>query len=61
MHVVITAQHIIWIEPPNRYSYDNLAAVSDRYCVRSQATAAVANALLEDMGLINDENNLDRK
>ena len=45
----------------NRYVYDNLAIVSDRYRVSSRATAAIVNAALEDMRILRDENKLDRK
>ena len=45
----------------NRYVYDNLAIVSDRYRVSSHATAAIVNAALEDMRILRDENKLDRK
>ena len=45
----------------NRYVYDNLVIVSDRYRVSSRATAAIVNAALEDMRILRDENKLDRK
>ena len=45
----------------NRYVYDNQAVVSDRYRVSSHATAAIVNAVLEDMRILRDENKLDRK
>ena len=45
----------------NRFTYDKLAIVSDRYQVSSRGTAAIVNAALEDMGLLNDSNKLDRK
>ena len=45
----------------NRFSYAKLAIVSDRYQVSSRDTAAIVNAALEDMGLLNDSNKLDRK
>ena len=32
----------------NRYVYDNLAIIPDRYRVSSRATAAIVNAALED-------------
>ena len=45
----------------NRYVSDNLAIVSDRYCVCRRATAAIVIAALEDMRILWDENKLDRK
>ena len=45
----------------NRYSYDHLAIVSDRYRISSRATAAIVNAALQDMGILSDENTPDRK
>ena len=45
----------------NRYVYDNLAMVPDRYRVSSRATAAIVNAALEDMRILQYENKLDRK
>ena len=48
----------------NRYVYDNLAKVaivSVRYRVSSRATAAIVNAVLEDMRILRDESKLDSK
>lgn len=45
----------------NRYKYNELPIVADRYCVSSRASAAIVNAALKDMGLLNNQNMLDRK
>ena len=45
----------------NRYSYDQPAIVSDRYRVSSRASAATANAALQDTEILADENILDGK
>ena len=45
----------------NRFTYDKLSVTADRYRVSSRAAAAIVNAALEDMGILNEGNMLDRK
>src|SRR5215469_12117780 len=45
----------------NRFAYRNLAITADRFRVSSRAAAALVNAALKDMGLLNESNLIDRK
>ena len=45
----------------NRFHYNELAIIADRYRVSCRATAAIVNAALKDMGILNESNMLDRK
>lgn len=45
----------------NRYHYDKLAVTADRFRISCRATAAIVNAALHDMGILNNSNMLDRK
>ena len=45
----------------NRFTYNKLSVTAERYRVSSRAAAAIVNAALEDMGILNQGNMLDRK
>ena len=45
----------------NRFRYDKLVITADRFCVSCRTAAAIVNAALEDMWLLNKSNMLDRK
>ena len=45
----------------NRYVYANIAIVSDRNRVSSHTAAAIVNAALEDIKILQDENKFDKK
>src|ERR1700755_1125340 len=45
----------------NRFTYNKLSVTAERYSVSSRAAAAIVNAALEDMGILNQGNILDRK
>jgi hypothetical protein len=44
----------------NRYKYDELAITTDRYIVSCRVAAAIVNAALKDMGILDQSNMLDR-
>lgn len=44
----------------NRFTYPNLSITADRYRVSCRAAAAIVNAALKDMGILNETNMLDR-
>lgn len=45
----------------NRFQYPNLSITADRYRVSCKAAAAIVNAALKDMGILDASNMLDRK
>ena len=45
----------------NQLHYNELAIIADHYCISCRASAAIANAALKDMGILNESNMLDRK
>jgi len=45
----------------NRFTYENLAITADRYRVNSRAAAAIVNAALKDMGILDQCNMLGKK
>ncbi|CAI9719242.1 Hypothetical predicted protein [Octopus vulgaris] len=45
----------------NRFTYENQVIIADRYQVSCRAAAAIVNAALKDMEILNDTNMFDKK
>ena len=45
----------------NCHKYEKLVVTADRYRISSRAAAAIVNSALEDMGILDENNMIDRK